>query len=128
MPYGWLGAADERDPVPDRQLDGDDALIGGDLVVQLRDLPRALVLRVEHAAAPERVVDRDQTALGEPRQYGFVVRVVAFLVGVDEDEIELALEVRDRLRRRAQMEPDLRPVRAAVEVTLGDLGVLRLDV
>ena len=89
---------------------------------------RALVGRVEHLAAPERVVDRDQAVLAQAGQHGLVVVVVVRLVGVDEDEVEVAVEPCDRLERGAEMDRDPVRVRALVDVSLRDLGVPRLDV
>ena len=66
----------------------------------------------------ERVVRGDQPALGETREHSLVVVDVAILVGIDEDEVELALEAVDRLQRRAEVELDAVAVRRAVEVAL----------
>ena len=44
---------------------------------------------VDHRAAPQHVVDQQQTALAQELQRPLVVAVVVWLVGVDEAEIEL---------------------------------------
>ena len=102
-------------------------LVDGDLVVQRDDPLRPLVLRIQDVAAPECVVDRDQAARGQPGKNSLVVGILTRLVRVDEDEVELALELLDRLDRRAEVKCDLGTVRAAVEISLRDLGVLRRD-
>ena len=50
------------------------------------------------------VVGDDQPASDETRQHRLVVVDVAVLVGVDEDEVELAFEPLDRLERRAEVQ------------------------
>ena len=56
-----------------------------------------------------------------------VVADVALLLGVDEDEVEVALEALDRLERRPDVERDLRAVRRAVEVPLRERRPLRVE-
>ncbi len=60
---------------------------------------------VNDVAAPEHVVEKNQTARTHKGKQGLVVEVVAFLVGVDEDEIDQASwdenGGRDGARRRA---------------------------
>ena len=57
---------------------------------------------VDDTARPERVVHDDQPAVGEQRQGRLVVVDVVRLVGVDEDEVEGAVQLRDRLQARAE--------------------------
>ena len=92
-------------------MHGNDAAVGGDLVVQRGDPLRALILRIQDLAAPECVVDRDQAAGGQPGKDRLVVGVLTRLVRVDEDEVELALELLDRLDRRTEVKCDLGAVR-----------------
>ena len=93
-------------------------------LAQRRRLLGAVVVALEHAAAPERVVEDHQAALGEQRQAGLEVRAVVRLVGVDEDEVERAVELRDRLQRRTAADLDAVRVGAGVDVALGEVGVL----
>ena len=74
------------------------ARVGGDVLVEPHD--RALAL--QHLPARERVVGDDQSALRQARQHLVVVVDVAFLIRVDEDEVEVAVEAADRLERRSK--------------------------
>ena len=98
----------QRQPIPNGQQRHVDAWV----VAQLADemLQRRCVgdLRgPRHAAAPQRVVDRHQTARAQQLQTTFVAGVVAGLVGIDEGEVlvpggagrELRVE---RLERRGE--------------------------
>jgi hypothetical protein len=78
------------------------------VLVEARDrLRRLAVARIgEDPVAGERVVGRDQAALGELRQHRFVVVDVAGLVGVDEDEVPRAVERGDRLERGPHVDGD----------------------
>ena len=49
------------------------------------------------------------------------------LVCVDEHEVEVALELRQRLERRADVERDLRAVRRAVEIALRERRARGID-
>jgi hypothetical protein len=66
------------------------ALVGGNLGVHVSqgDSVRFLVAGVGHAAAAEHVVEHDQAARAHQPQGGFVVGIVASLVGIDKDEAE----------------------------------------
>ena len=82
--------------------------------VERPDRARVLVLGVlvEHPAAPQRVVERDQPARADEPQQPLVVPVVAGLVGVDEREVvRRLLAVREqpveRLGGRGDAEVDL---------------------
>src|SRR4051794_17002702 len=114
---------DERYPVADAQKNLHRAGIRGDVVVEGDDLGRT----VDHAAVRKGVVRDDQAPLGQARQHGLVVADVALLLGVDEDDVEVALEPLHRLERRADMEGDLRPVRRAVEVALREGSARRIE-
>src|SRR5439155_23040476 len=80
------------------------------------------------AARPEDIVGDDQAVVGEERQRGLVVVDVALLVGVDEDEVERALERPHRLE--AGPEPVVDPVGEAglLRVAAGNLLLPRLPV
>src|SRR5947207_10029543 len=99
-----LGPPDQGHPVADAQKYLHGAGIRGDVLIEGDDRGRA----VDDAAAGQGVVRDDQAPLGQPGQHGLVVTDVSVLVGVDEDEVELAPETLDRLERRADVEGDLR--------------------
>ena len=63
---------------------------------------RLVRILVEHVSAAQRVVGDDQAAVGELRKHRLVVVDVAGLVRVDEDEVERAVELRDRLDARTE--------------------------
>ena len=81
---------------------------------------------VKDAAAPEGVVGGDEAPLAQPWQHSLVVTDVVRLVGVNEDEVEFALEPADRLQRRAEVDLDLVGVSALVDVAAGDGGSTRI--
>ena len=113
-----------RHSVAHGQDDLDAAWIGGDVLVEVRDVgPLAL----DDPPARERVVGDDQAALREAREDSLVVADVPLLLGVDEHEIELAVEAVHRLERRPDVERDLRAVRRAVEVPLRERRPLRVE-
>ena len=91
--------------VPDALVDGTD-----------RARVLVVVVRIRHASRPERVVEDHQACRRQLRQRRLVVVDVVRLVGIDEDEIELALELADRVECRPE------PVLDAV----GDLRFLRV--
>src|SRR5262249_30862308 len=80
-----------------------------------------------HLPVPERVVGDDQAALGQTRQDGLVVVDVTVLVGVDEDEVEVAVETRDCLKRGPDVQCDARAVGTAIEVALRERRPLLVD-
>ena len=92
------GPADERDAVADRREHADHARVVDDLVVEgaqrLGPFVGVLV-GGQHAAGLQRVVDDDQPVPRQLGQDGLEVGVVGDLVGVDEDEVERALELRE---------------------------------
>ena len=113
----------ERDAVAQRKQDADDR-VTPDVLVEGDDLgPRA----VDRASAGQRVVGGDETSLGESGQNGLVVADVARLVGVDKDEVELALQACDRLDRRAHMHGDAIRIGATGDVAPCNLRVLLVD-
>ena len=72
------------------------------MLVENRDGGRVVV---KHTAAGQRVVGSDQGTVGQARQDSFVVVDVSAFVGVDEDEVERAVEVRNCLERRPDAAP-----------------------
>ena len=97
----------ERNAVGEAEQDGVDAVVGRDPLVQLGHHRAALVLRVEHAAAQQRVVEHEHAAGPQPRDERVVVGRVAGLVGVDVREVDVRLlrQLRQRRRRRGRVAP-----------------------
>ena len=100
-------------PSPEAHEAGVDAAVVANLHRERaqRDGVGLLVRGIGDGAAPQHVVDRDQSACAQELEARLVVGVVAGLVGIDEREIEaagtvLALELGERLLRRPQMELD----------------------
>src|SRR5437762_7475987 len=91
---GLRVSANQRDAVAHRKHRNRDPRVAHQAVVHLANCLRALrvVALVDHAAAPERVVERHQAAGRQAWQERLVVVQVVHLVRVDEDEVELALE------------------------------------
>ena len=89
-----------RHPVANGEQHALDALVVAHAVVEPPDRLRRLVaiVRVGDAPRPERVVGDDQPVVGELRQHRLVVVDVVRLVGVDEDEVERAVELRRSCR------------------------------
>ena len=56
-----------------------------------RSRVRIVVGRISNETVPQRIVDRDQAAGPNELQAMLVIRIVIFLVGIDEREIEAAL-------------------------------------
>jgi len=98
------------------------------VLVELVDGVVEFVLGVYYAAAPEDVVDDDEAAGGDFGEDGFpVVYVVAF-VGVDEDEVEGAVEGGNGIECWAEAEFDFVSVLAFCPVALGHCGGFAVDV
>ena len=120
--------ADERDTVPDGQLDADDPAVVADVVVEGADRLGALaeVRSVEDGAVPQRVVGHDQAAVGQLGQHRLVVVHVVRLVGVDEDEVERAVQRGDRVEGAAEADLDAVGVRALLDepASEGDGGLV----
>ena len=94
------------------------------MLVEVRDV-RPLALDDPPAASVLSATIRPRSERrGQDR---LVVADVPLLLGVDEHEVEVAVEPLDRLERRAEMERDLRAVRRAVEVPLRERRPLRVD-
>src|SRR2546422_735114 len=117
MPRNWsfwakrLKLAFERQcqPVADRKQRQRDAGILMQFVIEAAQrlcggVPR---LGVRDRARPQRVVHRDQPAAAQQRKRALVIVLVVLLVGIDEDEIERPLELRQRLERRREPQLDL---------------------
>ena len=77
-------------------------------VVEGSDGARAVVLRVQHGAAPQHVVEDHQATLTESRDDLLDVSQVAGLIGVDEREVKV------RLLRQGTQKPSLVPLRLAL--------------
>jgi hypothetical protein len=99
------------------------------VVVERPDGEGRLVLVgfVDDAPAPERVVGGDQAPLGEAGEHGLVVVDVVLLVGVDENEVELAIEAADRVDRGADVDRDAVGVARLLDVAARDRRVLLFD-
>ena len=122
-------AAHQGEAVADGEHDALDAVVPREGFVEGADGLRVgrLVFVVEDTSGPEDVVEGDEATIGELRQDGFVVGGVVGLVGIDEDEAEGAIEGGDGVERGGEAQLDAVAVGAAVEVLLGDAGMLPAD-
>jgi hypothetical protein len=99
------------------------------VLVERFDRLGALVLVLfDDASRPQDVVRDDGPALGQLRQDGFVVVDVVLLVGVDEDEVERALERFERLERGPDAVIDPIGDAGFLGIAAGDRGRLLIDV
>ncbi len=125
----------QRQAVADRHEREIHALVTVQHLVEVpqRDRVRVGDFRIRDAAAPERVVDADETPWTQQREHALVVAQVSRLVGIDEGEVEgLALprgqQSIQRLVRGRQSQVDLVVDSRRPPVTPGDRGPLLADV
>src|SRR5918999_3432735 len=101
-------------PLPEYgQKDRGEPRISGYPLVELAGRPRGGVFGIQDAPAPDRVVAEDERAGTREPQSPLQVLGIAFLVGVDEDDVEGSLVVLGHLRQQLARvaDPDLDFVR-----------------
>src|SRR5690349_23235330 len=92
-PPAELALAREREAVGQRQQAQIDPLVAVELLVESAERRGfgIRLARIGDGAAPQHIVDHDETARPQQPQRALVIAVVVFLVGVDEGKVEASL-------------------------------------